>query len=200
MRKVAILGKCSSSRHHSPMGMTDWEFWCLGWDPTPVVDRLFEIHANWREFHGEGSEDAGFHHRWLMGQKVPIYMNDIHADIPASARYPIEEVTEMVGKTAKGFVYLESSIAFMMALAMLEYKQGLCPDGLKIGIWGVDLAVDTEYTYQRPNMEYLIGMARGMGIKVYIPPVSSLLTGAFGQQYGHWTEADRKAIEAAKAA
>lgn len=200
MRKIAIIGKCSSTRHHSPMGMTDWEMWCLGWDPTPVVDRLFEIHANWRNFHGEGSDDAGFHYRWLMFQKVPVYMTEAHDDIPTSVRYPLDEVAEMVGRTAKGHPYLESSIAFMMALAMLEFKQGKCPDGLRIGIWGVDLQVGTEYSYQRPNMEYLIGMARGMGIKVYIPAVSSLLTGAFGELYGNWTDEQRKALEAAKAA
>lgn len=180
------------------MGMVDWEMWCLAWDPTPVVNRLFEIHANWRDFHGEGSEDAGFHHRWLMGQKVPVYMNEVHDDIPTSVRYPLEDVTALIGKTAKGNPYLESSIAYMMALAMLEYTQTKEP--MKIGIWGVDLTAGTEYSYQRPNMEYLIGMARGMGIKVIIPAVSALLSSELGKLYGHWTDQERKAIEAERAA
>lgn len=198
MRNIAILGKCSSSRHHSPMGMTDWEMWCLAWDPTPVVDRLFEIHANWREFHGEGSEDAGFHRRWLMGQKVPVYMNEVHEDIPTSVRFPLEEVTALIGKSKCGHPFLESSIAFMVALAMLEYAQTKEP--MRIGLWGIDMEVGTEYGYQKPNLLYLIGMARGMGIKVYTPPVSQLFKSAFGELYGHWTDAQRKAQEAAKVA
>lgn len=198
MRKIAILGKCSSSRHHSPMGMTDWEMWCLAWDPTPVVDRLFEIHDNWRAFHGEGSEDAGYHYRWLLNQKVPVYMNEAHADIPTSVRYPIEEVTALVGKSSNGDPYLESSIAYMMALAMLEYSQTKEP--MRIGLWGIDMEVDTEYAYQKPNILYLIGMARGMGIKVIIPPISVLFKSAFGKLYGQWTHEERKAMEAERAA
>lgn len=200
MKKVCILGKCSSSRHHCPMGDPAWEIWCLAWDPTPVVHRLFEIHQNWRDFHGKDSDDAAYHYRWLMGQKIPVYMNEVHDDIPMSVRFPIEEVTALIGKTSKGYVYLESSIAFMLALAMLEFRQGKYLEGLKIGIWGVDLSADTEYAYQRPNLEYLIGMARGMGIKVYIPSVSALCSNAFSKPYGFWTDEERKAQEAAKAA
>lgn len=190
-RKIAIIGKCSSSRHHAPMGMRDWEMWCLAWDPTPVVDRLFEVHRNWRNFHGEGSDDAGFHYRWLLGQKVPVYMMQQEPDIPMSVRYPLEEVRALVGcANGKDYAYLESSIAYMMALALLEYRQGKCPNGLKVGLWGIDLEAGTEYTYQRPNMEFLIGMARGLGVKVFIPPVSSLLSSAHDRPYGEWEPAE----------
>jgi hypothetical protein len=37
-----------------------------------------------------------------------------------------------------------------------------------------DPSYKTEYKYQRPNLEYLIGFARGLGIEVYIPEQSSL--------------------------
>jgi hypothetical protein len=43
-----------------------------------------------------------------------------------------------------------------------------------IDIYGVDMAVGTEYVDQRPSCEYFIGLARGAGIKVYIPPASDL--------------------------
>lgn len=36
------------------------------------------------------------------------------------------------------------------------------------------MAADDEYGYQRPNCEYLIGLARGRGIKVVIPDESPL--------------------------
>ncbi len=120
--------------------------------------------------------------------KVPVVMLDAQPDIKMSVRYPIEEVTRLIGKTANGTPYLESSIAYMMAMAILELKPGD-----KIGIWGVDLHCDSEYAYQRPNLEYLIGLARGRGIRVIVPPQSALLSHQAGVPYGYWstTEADK---------
>lgn len=126
-------------------------------------------------------EDGDFHVSGLRMAKVPIYMLDRQDDIPQSVRYPIEEVTALIGKTVQGTPYLESSIAYMMAQAILELKPGD-----RIGIWGVDLHCESEHAYQRPNLEYLIGLARGMGIKVFIPPQSQLLTHAHGVPYGYW--------------
>jgi len=74
---------------------------------------------------------------------------------------------------------IESSIAYMMALAMEEQ-----PD--TIGIFGVDMAEGEEYGYQRPNMAYLIGKAEGLGIEVVLHPASSLLKSEWtGGCYGH---------------
>jgi len=64
-----------------------------------------------------------------------------------------------------------------MALAITEGAD-------RIGIWGVDMAdlestpgdpsYISEFSYQRPNLEYLIGFARGRGIVVDIPDQSPL--------------------------
>jgi len=125
-------------------------------------------------------EDGDWHVSGLRMAKVPIYMLEKHDDIPMSVRYPIEEITELVGKaTGRETPYLESSIAYMLAQAVLE-KVG------RVGIWGVDLHCESEYAYQRPNLEYLIGLARGKGVKVYIPPQSALLTHQHGVPYGYW--------------
>ncbi len=133
-------------------------------------------------------EDGDWHVGGLRMSKVPVVMLDAQPDIKMSVRYPIEEVTKLIGKTANGTPYLESSIAYMMAMAILELKSGD-----KIGIWGVDLHCDSEYAYQRPNLEYLIGLARGRGIKVIVPPQSALLSHQSGVPYGYWstTEADK---------
>lgn len=125
-------------------------------------------------------EDGDYHVAGLRMSKVPIYMLEKHDDIPMSVRYPIEEVTKLIGKaTAKDTPYLESSIAYMLAQAILENVD-------RVGIWGVDLHCESEYAYQRPNLEYLIGLARGKGVKVFIPPQSQLLTHAHGVPYGYW--------------
>lgn len=190
MRKVAILGKCSNTRSDAPVYDPTWEIWTLGWDPTPVCHRTFEMHQNWREFQGN-AEDSAMHRAWLAGQMVPVYMLQEEIEIPKSVRYPIEDITHLVGVTNKKTPYLESSIAYMVALAILELKPGD-----KIGIWGVDLHTAGEYVYQRANLEYLIGLARGKGIKVYTPPQSALLTHAFGVPYGYWLPPEPKPIEA----
>jgi hypothetical protein len=63
--------------------------------------------------------------------------------------------------------YFNSSVGFMLALAIHEGAE-------EIAIYGVDMRADEEYGYQRPNCEYLIGLARGKGIKVHIPDVCPL--------------------------
>jgi hypothetical protein len=178
MRKVAIIGRCWSTRADAPWNNPDWELWTLAWDPVPVTHRIFETHQNFRMYYGN-EEDGAFHVGGLRMAKVPVYMLERHDDIPQSVRYPIEAITELVGKTRNGTPYLESSIAYMMAQAILEGVD-------RVGIWGVDLHCQSEYAYQRPNLEYLIGLARGKGIKVFIPPYSALLTHAHGVPYGYW--------------
>lgn len=167
MRKVAIMGKCSNSRADAPIDLADWEVWALAWDLLPRADRHFEMHDYWRNFLG-GGDAAQKHKEWMQGVTVPVYMLKVEPDIPMSVEYPMEEVRKTFGATCYGTAYLESSIAYMMALAILENVD-------QIGIWGCDLATGGEYAYQRPNMEYLIGYARGRGIKVYVPPQNYLL-------------------------
>jgi hypothetical protein len=79
-----------------------------------------------------------------------------------ASRYPFEEVAASIGIS-----YWNSSIAYAMAMAIHENAE-------EIGIFGVDMTGGDEYAYQRPNMEYLIGFARGKGIKVHIPQESAL--------------------------
>lgn len=76
--------------------------------------------------------------------------------------YPFSAVAHTIGKD-----YWNSSIAYMMALAIHEKAE-------QISIYGVDMDGTDEFAYQRPNMEYLIGIARGKGIRVYIPHQSAL--------------------------
>lgn len=189
MRKIAIVGRCWSTRSDAPWDDNSWEIWGLAWDPIPKVDRIFETHQNFRRYMGT-QEDGDYHVGGLRMAKVPVYMLERHEDIPQSIALDMVAITKAVGKTVQGTPYLESSIAYMVAQALLELKPGD-----RIGIWGVDLHCESEYAYQRPNLEYLIGLARGMGIKVYIPPQSALLSHQHGCPYGFW-EAEPPKTEA----
>ena len=64
----------------------------------------------------------------------------------------------------------------MIALAIYEKYD-------VIELYGVDMSVDTEYSVQRPSVEYWLGIAKGKGIKTYVPTGSTLLK-SFGR-YGY---------------
>ena len=65
-----------------------------------------------------------------------------------------------------------SSIAWKVAFGLaLGYRE--------IHIYGVDMACDSEYGFQRPHMLYWIGIAQGMGVKVFIPEISDLFHAAW---------------------
>jgi hypothetical protein len=177
VRKIAIVGKCSNSRADAPLESPGWEIWGLAWDPLPICHRYFEMHQNWRNFLG-GGDAAEEHWRWLAGMSVPVVMLQQEHDIPMSVAYPMDEIADKVsGRTCYGTAYLESSISYMMAMAILEGAD-------RIGIWGCDLATGGEYAYQRPNMEMLIGVARGKGIEVYVPAQNALLSPCRRVPYG----------------
>ena len=72
--------------------------------------------------------------------------------------------------------YFYSTISYMLALAIAEGFE-------EIGLWGIDLAHDSEYEYQKPSAEYFLGIARGQGIKIYLPEQSALLKGMY--RYGY---------------
>lgn len=140
----------------------------------PLFDRWFELHDMQTI---TDSEEDQKHLKWLQAQPAgrPIYMQEAHADIPAAVRFPLERVVKVFGR------YFTSSIGYMLALAILEGRDDslavVDPEAAYgwIGIYGIDLAADTEYGDQRPNAEYLVGVAKGLGIEIVIPKESALL-------------------------
>lgn len=168
--KVALVGFASSYKD-APYDDDAWEIWGLNeaWKYLPRWDRWFELHK--REiFAKEGDRDQAAHVVWLQQQPAddrPIYMLQRFPDIPASRSFPLQELTEAFFPDQPAG-YWTSSVSYMLALAIAEGFQ-------EIGLYGIDLASETEYAYQRPAAEYLIGVARGMGRTVTIAPGSALL-------------------------
>ena len=156
--KVIIVG-LSPSREGMEIEAPGWETWGMPWDVEHWArfDRLFEMH------------DV----RWLRTRPVAyldrlndlgqwLYLDGAYPDFPDATAYPFDMVQVYTGAG-----YFNSSVAYMMALAIAE-------DAKEISLIGVDMGDDSEYAYQRANCEYLIGMARGKGIRVHIPDVSPL--------------------------
>ena len=155
--KVCIAGLSQSSRHLIPWNREGWEIWGLAWDSQRYdLHRAFEIHDMPMIRTIWPSPDAYLD---KISSCNRLYMADSY--LPGSIKYPLDEVIADVGD------YFCSSIAYMLALAIHEKAE-------EILLCGVDMRADEEYGHQRPNCEYLIGLARGRGIKVTIPEQSPL--------------------------
>lgn len=161
MRRVLILGL--GHRDEDPLG--EWERWCLPWGSDEDGDLYFEIHE--RRVWGRYAPRAYVEDMNYRG--APVLMREAHKDLPVSRKFPMEQVANVCGGA-----YFESSIAWMVGYAIY------C-DVDEIAIWGVGAPFDTEYVAQRANIEYLIGVARGRGIKVKIMPSSDLMRSMFAE-------------------
>ncbi len=169
-KKIAIVGFAESWKE-APFG-----------DPSVKIFGLNELHKYlprwdyWIEVHdgetlgvtkrdlSEGEQKR--HLEWLSlnhGDK-PIFMQPQYCDgrFPNAVPFPLEKLIDTFGP------YFTSSIGYMIGWAVLEGFNW-------IGLYGIDLASDVEYPHQRPNAEYLIGWARGLGITVEVSKGSAIL-------------------------
>ena len=172
-RRVAIVGRCADSCLDAPFDDPSWEIWGLSkqykadGNPggfMPRWDRWFELH-DFARFRAD-MEKYGDYIRWLQQIEAPLYVQEKQPDMPRSVAYPRDEILRAFdfGSVRN---YFSSSMAWMMALAMQEGVD-------EIGLWGVNMAAQDEYGYQRPCCEFLLGIAAGRGIKVTIPAESEL--------------------------
>ncbi len=177
-KKVAICGFAESYKT-APFDDKSIEIWGLNelWKYLPRWNRWFELHdaetlgVTKRDL-SEGEQKR--HLEWLKTPTNgrPIYMQPTFCDgrFPGAVPLPLEALIAKFGR------YFTSSIGYMVALAILE-------DYDWIGLYGIDLASDVEYAQQRPNAEYLIGIARGMGKTVVVAEGSAILQA--GHLYGY---------------
>jgi hypothetical protein len=182
-KRVCILGFAESYKQaHGLTGDATCDVWGLNelWKylPTGRWSRWWEVHdadtlgITTRDL-SEGEQKR--HLQWLSTDHGPdkiIYMQPQLCDgrYPNAKPYPLEAMCEQFGR------YFTSSIGYMLAMALVE-------DYTAIQLAGVDLVSDVEYPGQRPNTEYLIGIARGQGRLVEIPSTSALLKA--GHLYGY---------------
>jgi hypothetical protein len=149
--KVAIVG-FSPSRDQAPWSDPEWCLWGLAWDPERArFGRTFEMHE--LSMLDAKQIDA-------LQDCEGLYMQEGYEQVPNATAYPFEAVARTTG------AYWCSSLAYALALAIHEEAE-------EIGIWGVD--GQEQYAYQHPNLNFLIGLAMGKGIKVTLPETCPLL-------------------------
>jgi len=177
--KVCIVG-CSDSLKQTPFDLTDeYEFWGVNnlfWTiPNKPFTRWFEIHQIMQNEQGvwmrRGSPvfrnmPVEAYVKQLAALDIPVYMREPNPLVPKSEQFPYEDLVTKFGD------YFTNSISWQIALAIdLGFKE--------IGIFGVDMACDTEYGHQRPSCEYFLGIAAGLDIKVWVPDTCDLLKTRF---------------------
>lgn len=205
--KVAIVGFCQPHRDWAPYDNNQWDIWGLnrGYIFMPRADMWFEMHG--RAIWEWEQRRPGNHVKFLQGFRtpaqarafapdMPVIMHEaVPSVIPHSIAYPFEAVAEDIGRGITRFVpngapekwgknqaqaaipYLASSIAQEIALAIyMGYEE--------IALFGIDLNTTSEYAWQKPGVEHLLGLAAGRGIKVHLPDMCPLLRGnIYGRGY-----------------
>ena len=112
------------------------------------------------------------HIQWLAKQRCPVFVHAADPRTPHAQVFPRPAIEAQFGS------WFDSSPAWMLAHAiLLGYK--------KITIVGIHLASEMEYIKQKPNMCYLIGVARGAGITVNVPEESPLLQSSHRYAFEH---------------
>jgi hypothetical protein len=180
---VAIIG-FAPSRVLAPFADDSFDIWGINdlWfamnGPECRWDRWFDIH-NDKVLHNN-PRTGEKHWEWLKRvSDMPVYMLKKYDEVPASVKFPLEELVEHFGDN-EGFSgdYYTNSIAFMLALAIYEGYQ-------EIHTYGVNMLGSDEYEYQRPCVEFWLGYSKGRGIKTVVPKESSLLKA--DKRYGYET-------------
>ena len=170
IKRVHIVG-FAPTWVQAPWDDTEAEFWGMNALHRLATDKPFHRWFQLHDLDQHHAEDAD-HRVWLQNAKIPIYMWSHHIDkfgayIPAAVPYPKDEIVNRYG------TYLTNTVSWMMAYALYLHDIGMGIE--EVGVWGVDMAQDSEYEHQRPSVEYFLGLLVGRGIKVIVPPTSDLL-------------------------
>lgn len=154
----------------------------MPWIIYPRATRLFDIHT--QAFWLETEKNRKFEADWSRLAKRTYPDAQFVIDPSREHRfkntvlYPLERVTAFLP-----IPYLENSISYMMALALMEHAEGEAIE--RIGLWGVHMRGAPEYADERASVTFLTGLALGMGIKIDIPPGNPLFMSAWeGGRYG----------------
>jgi len=178
-KKVAFVGASVDTMTGAAklFGNPEWEIWTVNamyktWpDLVSYITRWFYLHSRDMRGHSPGVDTSPEMWRWFSKQRnFMIYLRQTYDDIPMSVKYPRKEVREHIRELSLDptFSFFRSTFSWMLALAMHEKFE-------EIDFYGIEMGDVTEYAYQQLSFVYLIGLARGRGVKVNILPESQLL-------------------------
>lgn len=174
-KTIAIVGASETSCSWAPFDDPEVEIWtmnemhCRPWFQRG--DRFFQIHERW-DF---TKDHVSNHWEWLQEEHdFPIYMQKVFDDVPASVYYPLYEVRKKLFKNiyrGKNMVdkFFTSSMDYMIALALYEGKAE------RIELYGLELSIEGEWSYQREGLAYWLGRADGLDVEIWFPENCTLM-------------------------
>lgn len=156
---VAIIGSAHNTRDAAPDD-PNWTRWGINencryiagsWSANYNVHSIAELRKDYAESV-----------RYMGTVTFPCWLHERIPEVPTSLAFPFDEMRRLYP-----WASFYSGVAWMFAHAItLGYK--------RIGLFGVEMMIHSEYGYQRNNMLEWIGFARGRGIEVVIPEASVL--------------------------
>lgn len=157
-RRVALLGCANDTLVHAPFN-EDWEIWASG-QHQPDVKR-WDV---WWEIHNidQLGKNFDFHRKWLSEQTKPVVVSREHPLVPSGVVLDFKPFVDEFGKE-----FFTSTVSWMLVKAITEKYD-------EIGLYGVEMATDGEYAYQRAGLKHFQWVAEQRGIKVTIPSNSRL--------------------------
>ena len=199
LKRCAILGT-AQSLHLAPWGDSSLEMWSLNDGyllGIPRIDRHYELHPfHQMNFRPRGDRTVrpdqipvgayvrpADHLDWLRTRPFPVYLAEARPDIPTGRAFPKDQILDTFaaywpwrltrrGAVVPGSDYEASTPAWMLMHAIVEgYRE--------IHIYGIHLATEWEYVQQRPNFEWLLGVAAGMGVRIVLPEMAPICKGTF---------------------
>ena len=183
--RIAILGTAPSSMLLAPFGDESYRIWSCSpgtYPYLPRVDAFFELHRWEPGVVGKPMTQKTWfspeYVQWLSMLKCPVWMSSKQTQIPESRALPVADLT---GKY--GTFFFTSSIAWMIACAIediLEERAHCETHALPvppstIALFGVDMAANEEYGFQRAGCQHFLLLAADLGIEIVVPPESDLL-------------------------
>jgi hypothetical protein len=125
---------------------------------------------------------------WDALNKLDIPIVSLHRfpEIKRLVRYPYNQIISRFDGLGREF--FTNSICYMIAYAL--YK-----DYEKIRLYGIDMATSMEYILERGGIEYWIGRAEGMGVKVENTKGSMVCKTPMGIPYGHKYAVNMKEVD-----
>lgn len=175
--KAVIFHGVRSSQASPRDGRADHELWCVTranagmagarcWngeltDWTRWFDlHSFEPHGRWPGLKASRGETLAWYAQEPAGGR-PIYMIDRHPDVPASVRYPIEDVRMVHGHNDEPTSFFGCMIDYLFGLALMEGFD-------RIVLNGVGMSHDAGHALLHRTILYWMGYARGRGVDVVV--------------------------------
>lgn len=189
--KIALLGSAPSSLGLAPFGQPGWSVW--GCSPGVYYqcgqpNAWFELHRWEPPVIGNPAKQKTWfspeYVAWMAMREpgaCPVWMYEPVPQIPASRALPADDLVQKYGS-----FFFTSSIAWMIACAIediLEDREAwkkanpTMVRGIEdeIALYGVDMAANEEYGYQRAGCQHFLLIAADLDIKITVPPESDLL-------------------------